>query len=92
MKKNHPWLTFDITARLDDILRYSDIVRELKELDCTEITTAVEFPKQSVLDNFDKEISMNQTTDALRFCHEISLKIRPTFVTYTPWRRHTGYE
>jgi radical SAM superfamily enzyme YgiQ (UPF0313 family) len=85
MKRKYPHLSFDITARLDDILRYKTIVEEMKEQGCTEITTAVEFPKELVLEKFVKGITMEQTIEAIRFCKRIGMRLRPTFVTFSPW-------
>ncbi|MCP4256887.1 MAG: radical SAM protein [Planctomycetes bacterium] len=85
MKERFSSLSFDITCRLDDMLRYKTILERFKQLGCVEITTAVEFPKEEVLVAVVKKITMQQTYDAIRLCQEIGIRLKPTFITYTPW-------
>jgi radical SAM superfamily enzyme YgiQ (UPF0313 family) len=85
MKRRHPEVTFDITARLDDLLRYRHLVRELKGLGCTEVTTAVEFPTDRVLTSVTKRITLEQTRQAISYCREVGLSVKPTFITFNPW-------
>lgn len=78
-------LTFDITARLDDVIRFEDALRDMKARGCVEITTAVEFPKQEVLDHFNKQMTVGHISKAIQICKEIGIRLNPTFITYTPW-------
>lgn len=85
MKARHSQLSFDITCRLDDILRYRESIPKLRDWGCTEVTTAVEFPSDRVLTAVSKRMTLQQTYDGIRFCHSIGLKLKPTFITYSPW-------
>lgn len=85
MKREFPRLTFDITTRADHILESKDTIRELHELGCEFVTTALEFPSQRVLDAVDKELTVAQCERAVEYCHEIGLKMNATFIPFNPW-------
>ncbi len=85
MHAKHPHLTFDITLRLDDVVRYREFFPELKSYGCTEVTSAFEFPSDHVLKEFDKRITIKDMNEGLRLLRNTGLKIVPTFISYNPW-------
>lgn len=85
MKQEFPHLTFDITTRADHILESKDTIRELHELGCEFVTTALEFPRQRVLDAVCKELTVEQCERAVEYCHELGLKVNATFIPFNPW-------
>lgn len=85
MKGFAPDIPFDLTCRLDDVIRYEPAVKRLKELGCVEITTAVEFPSDKVLSAVVKRITLEQTYRAIKIIKDIGIKLKPTFITYSPW-------
>ena len=85
MKREFPFLTFDITTRTDHILEAKDVVAELQALGCQFITTALEFSSQRVLDAIDKEMSLEQIERAVAYCQSIGLRLNPTFIMFNPW-------
>lgn len=85
MKQEFPHLTFDITTRADHILESKDTIRELRDLGCVFVTTALEFPLQRVLDAVRKELTVEQIERAVEYCHELRLPLNPTFIMFNPW-------
>ena len=85
MNRRHPWLPFDITARVDDLSKREEVIAEMKELGCTEVTTALEFPKPSVLEMLSKNVTMQQTVRAIELLRKHEIAIRPTFINYSPF-------
>jgi radical SAM superfamily enzyme YgiQ (UPF0313 family) len=89
MKREFPDLTFDITTRADHILECKDQIRELRDLGCLFVTSALEFPSQVFLDAVDKELRLDQIESAVAYCQQIGLTLNPTFIPFNPW---VGYE
>ena len=85
MVERYPGISFDITARLDDIIRYKTIVERFKEVGCKEVTSAFEFPDENVLEIMNKGIVLDQMVQAVRLLQGIGIRLKPTFITYTPW-------
>lgn len=56
LHEKHPSLTYDFTTRVDHILENKEIIKEMVSLGLAFITTALEFPKQEVLDQVVKEM------------------------------------
>lgn len=85
MHKEFPHLSFDITTRADHILDNKETLLELRDLGLEFVTSALEFPTQRVLDAVDKELTMEQVDQAIAYCHEIGVKMNPTFIMFNPW-------
>jgi radical SAM superfamily enzyme YgiQ (UPF0313 family) len=88
MRKLHdefPSLTYDFTTRVDHILENKEIIKEMVQLGLAFITTALEFPKQEVLDQVIKEIDMPMIKEAINFVLSLGIKLNPTFIMFNPW-------
>jgi len=92
MHDKYPQLTFDITLRLDDIVRYRDFFPDLKSYGCIEVTSAFEFPSDLVLKEFDKRITLKEMNQGLQILRNIGIKIVPTFISYNPWANSEDME
>ncbi|KAA5843597.1 radical SAM protein [Pseudomonas chlororaphis] len=80
-----PELTYDFTTRVDHILENKEAIKEMGQLGLAFITTALEFPKQEVLDQVFKEMDVPMIEEALAFLKEAGVKVNPTFITFNPW-------
>lgn len=80
-----PDLTYDFTTRVDHILENKEAIKEMGQLGLAFITTALEFPKQEVLDQIFKEMDVPMIEEALAFLKEAGVKVNPTFITFNPW-------
>lgn len=80
-----PDLTYDFTTRVDHILENKEAIKEMGQLGLAFITTALEFPKQEVLDQVFKEMNVPMIEEALAFLKEAGVKVNPTFITFNPW-------
>ena len=85
MKARHPDLTFDITARLDDVIRHQTLLGSFRQLGCLELTSAFEFPDESTLKILRKGITVDQMRSAVSILKETGIRLKPTFITYNPW-------
>jgi len=80
-----PNLTYDFTTRVDHILESKEALQEMAGLGVRFITSALEFPKQRVLDEVYKEMTVPMIEDAIAFLRSVGIKINPTFIMFNPW-------
>jgi hopanoid C-3 methylase len=80
-----PNLTYDFTARIDHILQHKDTLGELGQLGVRFITSALEFPNQRVLDEVQKEMTVEMLDDAVNLMRAVGIVLNPTFIMFNPW-------
>jgi hypothetical protein len=81
----HPGVSFDVTTKVEHILRYRAELGELGELGCAFVISAVESLSDRVLTELDKGHSRADALEALTICRDLGLPLRPSFVAFTPW-------
>jgi radical SAM superfamily enzyme YgiQ (UPF0313 family) len=86
-----PSLTFDVTAKVEHLLRHRDRLRELARLGCAFIVSAAESLSDTVLANLDKGHTRADIETALRLTAEAGITLRPTWVAFTPWTTLEDY-
>jgi radical SAM superfamily enzyme YgiQ (UPF0313 family) len=87
----HPSLTYDVTIKIEHLLRHQDLLPELKRTGCLFVTSAVESIDDAVLAKLAKGHTRADFIEAVRAMREIGLTLAPTFVTFTPWTTWRGY-
>ena len=85
MHDEFPNITFEYTTRVDHILEHRSVVAELREMGCTRITSAFEFPTDKVLQTLHKNCTVADLEEATRFCQTIGQDLNPTFILFNPW-------
>ncbi|WP_317910613.1 arsinothricin biosynthesis radical SAM protein ArsL [Klebsiella michiganensis] len=85
LHKQHPELTFDITTRVDHIIENESRMDQLRGLNVRIITSALEFPRESVLKIFNKQVTVADTEKAIRIMKASGIMLNPTFIMYNPW-------
>jgi len=85
-----PELTFDVTIKVDHLLRHADLLPELVELGCAFVVSAVESIDDSVLAHLDKGHTRADVDRLLALARDAGLIVRPTFVPFTPWTTLDG--
>ncbi len=83
--ERHPALTYDFTTRVDHLLESRDLLPEMYELGVRVITSALEFPKQRVLDVVAKETTVAEIDMAISAVRNAGITLNPTFIMYNPW-------
>jgi radical SAM superfamily enzyme YgiQ (UPF0313 family) len=81
----HPRLSYDVTIKIEHLLRHRAHLAELRETGCRLVTSAVESLDDDVLARLDKGHTRADVRAALALCREHDLPLRPTFVPFTPW-------
>ena len=86
-----PALTFDVTAKIEHLLRHRALLPELARLGCLFIVSAAESLNDTVLDHLDKGHTRADILSALRATREVGITLRPTWVAFTPWTTLDDY-
>jgi hypothetical protein len=86
-----PALTFDITAKIEHLLRHRRHLPELASLGCVFVVSAVESLSDTVLAHLDKGHTRADVTEALGLARAAGLALRPTWVAFTPWTSLADY-
>lgn len=86
-----PTLTFDVTAKVEHLLRHRALLPELAACGCAFVVTAVESLSDTVLTNLDKGHTGAEVTEALGALRAVGIAMRPTWVPFTPWTTLDDY-
>ena len=86
-----PWLTYDVTVKIEHIVRYPGHIETLAETGCLFLISAVESLDDAVLARLAKGHTALDFERAVAVCREAGLHLAPTFVPFTPWTTIEGY-
>ena len=92
LHQEFPNLTYDVTIKVEHLLKQAKYLPTLKETGCLFITTAVESFDGQILAIFDKGHTTADFETALELCRQQDLLLVPTFVAFTPWTTLAGYQ
>jgi len=89
----HEWpaLTYDVTIKVEHLLRHRDLLPTLAETGCLFVTSAVESVDDHVLERLEKGHTRADFIEAAALCRASALTLAPTFVAFTPWTTLDGY-
>ena len=86
-----PTITYDVTIKVEHLLRYAKGLQTLKETGCRFITTAVGSVSDRILTLLQKGHTREDFFEAARATAEIGIALAPTFVPFTPWTTPQDY-
>ena len=84
-------LTYDVTIKIEHLLRYSDHLEHLVDTGCLFVTSAVESFNDVILARLQKGHNRTDIFEVLERCQSVGLNLAPTFVAFTPWTTLEGY-
>jgi radical SAM superfamily enzyme YgiQ (UPF0313 family) len=84
-------ITYDVTIKVEHLLKHRELLDRLRETGCLFVTSAVESLEETVLEKLDKGHTRADFLEALRSTREAGLHLNPTFVPFTPWTTLDGY-
>jgi radical SAM superfamily enzyme YgiQ (UPF0313 family) len=85
LHREFPALTFDVTIKVEHLLRHSGHLRTLHSSGCLFVTTAAESVDDAVLERLDKGHTRADFLAAGETFRELGMVLQPTFVPFTPW-------
>jgi radical SAM superfamily enzyme YgiQ (UPF0313 family) len=91
LHREFPRLTYDVTIKVEHLLKHRDCLAELRETGCLFVTSAVESVDDGVLEKLAKNHTRADFLEAAALLREVGLAMQATFVPFTPWTTLTGY-
>ncbi len=89
--RSFPDLTYDVTIKVEHLLKHRDELEVLRATGCLFVTSAVESFDDSVLARLQKGHTAVDVTRAVDACSQAGLTLVPTFVAFTPWTTLESY-
>ncbi|MBI3941981.1 MAG: radical SAM protein [Chloroflexi bacterium] len=86
-----PDLTYDVTIKVEHLLKHQAFLPILRDTGCAFVTSAVEAVDDRILEIFDKRHSREDFIRLAGVFRELGLHLNPTFVTFSPWISPAGY-
>lgn len=91
LHEEHPNLTYDVTIKIEHLLKYSRHLPTLRDTGCLFVTSAVESVDDRVLELLAKHHTREDFFEVVRRFRQTGLTLAPTFVAFTPWTSLEGY-
>ncbi len=91
LRETYPWLSFDVTIKVEHLLQHRRHLAELATLGCAFVLSAVESLSDTVLGKLDKGHSRRDVETALALLDAVDLPLRPSLLPFTPWETLDGY-
>ena len=89
--REHRGITYDVTIKIEHLLRHADALPVLADTGCLFVTSAVESVDDAVLARLDKGHTREDFERAVALCRRAGVLLAPTFVPFTPWTTVAGY-
>jgi radical SAM superfamily enzyme YgiQ (UPF0313 family) len=91
MHRQFPQLSYDVTIKIEHLLRHAESVRKLRDTGCLFVTSAVESIDDAILARLAKGHTRDDFLAVVALFRKLGLVLQPTFVPFTPWTSLTGY-
>lgn len=91
LHREWPDLSYDVTIKVEHLLKYRELLPDLRRTGCAFITTAVESLDDGVLDTLAKGHTRADFLQALDLTRAADLPLSPTFIPFNPWTTLAGY-
>ncbi|KAA3659933.1 MAG: radical SAM protein, partial [Chloroflexi bacterium] len=86
-----PTLTYDVTIKIEHLLKHENMLPVLRDTGCTFVVSAVEAVDDHTLAILKKGHTQADFIRVVHLMREVRLPLTPTFVTFTPWTTAQGY-
>ena len=84
-------ITYDVTIKIEHLLRHPEMLSVLRDTGCLFVTSAVESIDDVVLERLMKGHTRADFVRAVALCRAAGVMLMPTFVPFTPWTTLAGY-
>src|SRR6266853_824675 len=89
--REFPAVTYDVTIKIEHLLKYEKQLPALRDTGCLLVTSAVESVDDAVLKFLDKGHTREDFLRVVKTFRELGMTLHPTFVPFTPWTTVDGY-
>lgn len=91
LARDFPDVTYDVTIKIEHLLRHSDELSRLHNTGCLFVTSAVEAFDDDLLLKLRKGHTVADIERAADECRRTGLVLIPTFLAFNPWTTLEGY-
>jgi hypothetical protein len=91
LHREWPWLTYDVTIKVEHLLKDRDLLPTLRDTRCAFVTTAVESFDDELLARLAKGHTYADFLEALALTRAVGLPLAPTFIPFSPWTTRESY-
>ncbi len=91
LHQEFPDLTYDVTIKIEHLLKHRGMLPVLRETGCVFVTSAVESLDDAVLGKLEKGHTRADFFAAAELMREADLALSPTFIPFTPWTTAASY-
>lgn len=89
--REFPDISYDVTIKIEHLLKHVDMIQVLKDTGCLFITSAVEAIDDQVLEKLRKGHTRSDFVTVVGLCRAAGVTLMPTLVAFTPWTTSHGY-
>jgi radical SAM superfamily enzyme YgiQ (UPF0313 family) len=91
LHREFPSLTFDVTIKVEHLLKNADLLAVLRNTGCLFVVSAVESLDDVVLEKLEKGHTRADFFRVVEKCRSAGIFLQPTFVPFTPWTTFENY-
>ena len=91
LHREWPALTYDVTIKIEHLLKRRGLLGTLRDTGCAFVTSAVESLDDAVLEKLAKGHTRADFIEALDLMRAADLPLSPTFIPFTPWTTAESY-
>jgi radical SAM superfamily enzyme YgiQ (UPF0313 family) len=91
LHREWPSLTYDVTIKIEHLLKHVGLLARLKTTGCLFITSAVESLDDAVLEKLAKGHTHAGFVQALALTRAAGIPLAPTFIPFSPWTSLESY-
>jgi hypothetical protein len=91
LHRDFPALTYDVTIKVEHLLKHRELVPQLRDTGCAFVVTAVESVDDRVLSTLKKGHNRTNFVEIAAIFRRQRLPLVPTFVAFNPWTDFDGY-
>jgi radical SAM superfamily enzyme YgiQ (UPF0313 family) len=87
----HPSVSYDVTIKVEHLLKHRELLSRLAETGCAFVTSAVESIDDTVLQLLAKGHTRQGFEEAVALCRDAGVVLVPTFIAFHPWLSMSDY-
>src|SRR5437899_9303828 len=87
----HPAVSYDVTIKVEHLLKHRSLLPRLAATGCAFVTSAVESVDDRVLALLDKGHTRADFIEAVSLCRAAGIILAPTFIAFHPWMTLESY-
>lgn len=89
--REFPSVTYDVTIKIEHLLKHEDHLERLKQTGCLFVISAVESVDDAVLAALEKGHTRADFLHVVETFRSLGMTLHPTFVPFTPWTTVDSY-